>query len=431
MKEIDTETKLKALELYIQGVSNREIAAELGISHPTAGKIIAEINSGRSSYVPDDIVLRLEGIAEIERIRKEKGISYEQLQVIFALGRELLRMGMNNADILRMSKIYQEAGEEFGEVVEAAEWLVDEEKKSGLSVKELRKEIESLEEREKFLETSITDKLREQGRIQNEIDNLGKERMALNREVGLAKFLREKVGNNEPNLRKLATVFSSLDTSNDKISDLIETMGRMVKNGTDPSVLIERGEVLDFLGKFGLNASNLSVVRRKYAFYPSIDVLIEEVLKQGDRKEEMLKRAEYEAVEFKKALETSVENELKERREKVVELEKRIAYLEEKKSLLGNDVDFLEERVEDLKLERWKDIGKLELFASLIDRKSFDTLGILFDRLVSTLENMKIPRLLLNSVREEYPIELPSETRRPQGTRTGPFVGHFIPDQNG
>lgn len=291
MKEIDTETKLKALELYIQGVSNREIAAELGISHPTAGKIIAEINSGRSSYVPDDIVLRLEGIAEIERIRKEKGISYEQLQVIFALGRELLRMGMNNADILRMSKIYQEAGEEFGEVVEAAEWLVDEEKKSGLSVKELRKEIESLEEREKFLETSITDKLREQGRIQNEIDHLGKERTALNREVGLAKFLREKVGNNEPNLRKLATVFSSLDTSNDKISDLIETMGRMVKNGTDPSVLIERGEVLDFLGKFGLNASNLSVVRRKYAFYPSIDVLIEEVLKQGDRKEEMLKRA--------------------------------------------------------------------------------------------------------------------------------------------
>ena len=431
MKEIDTETKLKALELYIQGVSNREIAAELGISHPTAGKIIAEINSGRSSYVPDDIVLRLEGIAEIERIRKEKGISYEQLQVIFALGRELLRMGMNNADILRMSKIYQEAGEEFGEVVEAAEWLADEEKKSGLSVKELRKEIESLEEREKFLETSITDKLREQGRIQNEIDHLGKERTALNREVGLAKFLREKVGNNEPNLRKLATVFSSLDTSNDKISDLIETMGRMVKNGTDPSVLIERGEVLDFLGKFGLNASNLSVVRRKYAFYPSIDVLIEEVLKQGDRKEEMLKRAEYEALEFKKALETSIENELKERREKVVELEKRIAYLEEKKSLLGNDVDFLEERIEDLKLERWTDIGKLELFSSLIDRRRFDTLGILFGRLVSTVENLKTPPLLLNSVREEYPIELPSETKQPRVALAGPFVGHFVPNKSG
>ena len=234
MKEIDTETKLKALEFYIQGKSNREIATELGISHPTAGKIIAEINSGRASYVPDDIVLNLKGIAEIERIRKEKGISWEQLQVIFALGRELLRMGMNNADILRMSKIYQEAGEEFGEVVEAAEWLVDEEKESGLSVKELRKKIESLEEREKSLETSIADKLREQGRIQNEIDHFGKERMALNREVDLAKFLREKVGNNEPNLRKLATVFSSLDMSNDKISDMIETMGRMVKNGINP-----------------------------------------------------------------------------------------------------------------------------------------------------------------------------------------------------
>ena len=78
-KEIDTETKLKALELYVQGKSNREIATDLGISHPTAGKIIAEINSGRTSYVPDDIVLRLKGIAEIEKIMKEKGTSYEQL----------------------------------------------------------------------------------------------------------------------------------------------------------------------------------------------------------------------------------------------------------------------------------------------------------------------------------------------------------------
>ena len=431
MKEIDAETRLKALELYVQGKSNREIATELGISHPTAGKIIAEINSGRASYVPDDIVLNLKGIAEIERIRKEKGIGYEQLQAIFALGFELQKMEMNNADILRMSKIFRESGEEFGEVVEVAEWLVDEEKKSGLGIKELRKGVESIEEREKSLETSIADKLREQGRIQNEIDRLGKERMALNREVGLAKFLREKVGNNEPNLRKLATFFSSLDMSNSKISDLIETMGRMVKNGIEPSVLIERSEVLDFLRKIGFNVNDLSVLRRKLAFYPSFDVLIEEVLKQGDRKEEMLKRSEYEVEEYKKAAETSIDNELKERREKIVELETKISRLEDKKSLLERDVDFLQERVEDLKLERWKDVGKLELFASLINRKSFDTLGILYDLLVSSLENMKFPPLLLNSVKEEYPIELPSETRRSQGTRTGPFVGHFIPNKGG
>ena len=339
-------------------------------------------------------------------------------------------MGMNNADILRMSKIYREAGEEFGEVVEVAEWLVNEEKKSGLSVKELRKEMESLEEREKSLETSIADKLREQGRIQNEIDHLGKERMALKREVDLVEFLREKVGNNQSNLRKSVIVLSSLDMSNDKINDLIETMGRMVKNGIDPSVLIERGEVLDFLRKFGFNASDLSILRRKYAFYSSLDVPIEEVLKQGDRKEEMLKRAEYEAEEYKKAAETSIENELKEKKEKVVELETRIAGLEERKSLLGSDVDSLEERIEELKLERWTDIGKLELFASLIDGRHFDTPGISLNYLVSTLEKMKIPSLLLNSVMERYPIELLSESKRPRATHTGPFVGHLIMKQS-
>lgn len=145
----------------------------------------------------------------------------------------------------------------------------------------------------------------------------------------------------------------------------------------------------------------------------------------------MLKSTEYEVEEYKKAAEASIENELKERREKVVELETRIAGLEERKSLLGSDVDFLEERVEELKLERWTDIGKIELFASLIGGRHFDTLGILYDLLVSALEKIKIPPLLVNSVKEEYPIELPSETKQPRGASIGPFVGHFIPNQSG
>ena len=89
--------------------------------------------------------------------------------------------------------------------------------------------------------------LKEQGRMQNEIDHLEKDRMALNREVDLVKFLREKVGNNEQSIRTLATVLSSQDIGNSKIYDLIGMMGRIVKYGIDPGVLIERGEVLDFL----------------------------------------------------------------------------------------------------------------------------------------------------------------------------------------
>ncbi|MDA8055111.1 MAG: hypothetical protein M0Z77_05595 [Thermoplasmatales archaeon] len=49
--------------------------------------------------------------------------------------------------------------------------------------------------------------LREQGRIQNEIDHLSKERMVLKKEVDLAKFLREKVKNNESDLREVSNCF--------------------------------------------------------------------------------------------------------------------------------------------------------------------------------------------------------------------------------
>ena len=170
------------------------------------------------------------------------------------------------------------------------------------------------------------------------------------------------------------------------------------------------------------------MLRRKYAFYPSLDVLIEEVLKQGDRKEEMLKRTMQEAEEYKKKTEALIDSELRGKEKRVDELKAETASLEEKKSLLEGDVDFLEEKVEDLKLDLWNDTGKLELLASLIGGKQFDTPGILLNHLVSTLEKMKIPPLLLNSVREEYPIELPSETKQPLATRTGPFVGHPRPE---
>ncbi len=57
-----------------------------------------------------------------------------------------------------------------------------------------------------------------------------------------------------------------------------------------------------------------------------------------------------------------------------MELEKRVAGLDKRKSLLERDADFLEERIDELKFERWTDIGKLELFASLINGRPFDTL---------------------------------------------------------
>ena len=175
------------------------------------------------------------------------------------------------------------------------------------------------------------------------------------------------------------------------------------KDGINPDAFIERGEVLDFLEKFGFNTNDLSMSQRKYAVYSSLYTLIEEALKHEDRKEEMLKRAMYKAEKYLKTAEVSIDNDLKERREKITELETRVASLEERKSLLENDAAFLEEWVEELKLERGEDIVKLQLFASLIDRKGFDPLAILVDYFVSTLNNMKIPPPLINSVKEEYP----------------------------
>ncbi|MEM3829816.1 MAG: helix-turn-helix domain-containing protein [Conexivisphaerales archaeon] len=86
MNPINLNLKIMVLKLYIEGLSNREIAKRTGISHPTVSKILNEIKSGRSGLVPNDVVSQLEEIAGVVRIKKELGMDDDELHATFVRG---------------------------------------------------------------------------------------------------------------------------------------------------------------------------------------------------------------------------------------------------------------------------------------------------------------------------------------------------------
>ncbi|MEM4091366.1 MAG: helix-turn-helix domain-containing protein, partial [Thermoplasmatales archaeon] len=103
MNPITLNLKLMVLKLYIEGLSNREIAKKTGISHPTVSKILDEIKNGRSGLVPNDVVSQLEEIVGIVRIKKELGMSDDELHAIFVRGLGIKEIGLDAADLLKVA----------------------------------------------------------------------------------------------------------------------------------------------------------------------------------------------------------------------------------------------------------------------------------------------------------------------------------------
>ncbi|MEM3860605.1 MAG: helix-turn-helix domain-containing protein [Candidatus Micrarchaeaceae archaeon] len=86
MRKTDLELKLKVLKMHIDGLTYRDIAKKVNISHPTVSKIIEEIKSGKSDIVPADVSLNLKQMATVAKVMKGFGISDEELENVISLG---------------------------------------------------------------------------------------------------------------------------------------------------------------------------------------------------------------------------------------------------------------------------------------------------------------------------------------------------------
>ncbi|MEM3771555.1 MAG: helix-turn-helix domain-containing protein, partial [Candidatus Micrarchaeia archaeon] len=124
MRETDLELKLKVLKMHVDGLTNRDIAKKVNLSHPTVAKIIEEIESGKSDIVPADVSSNLKQMAAVAKVMKELGISDEELENVFLLGSSLKEMQIDKIDLMKLGKIYKEHSEEFPSIVKAAKWVV-------------------------------------------------------------------------------------------------------------------------------------------------------------------------------------------------------------------------------------------------------------------------------------------------------------------
>ncbi len=430
MNEIDIITKMKVLELHLQGFKDREIAKKLGISHPTVGKIIREIESGNAPYLPQDIISNLKGMAEIEKIRLKLGIGYEDIESIFILGKLLKKTGLNPIDFLKIASISKNK-DEFSRIVEIAELLVDQESKTGKSIEELNEHFNSLTHKIKSIEEYIEEKLRMQGQVENELKHLENERNELQEEVRIARFLKEKMGGSYERVMMIAEISSSWKLDDEKLDKILEVFGNIAKNDIDPDILDERSDVIDFFIKYGITYKNMNKMTNKFKEYPSMEALIENAIAFAMDKERMISNAINDAENYRNSYIAAVENELKDKRDSINELESKISTLKEQEEALKRSVSWLEKQVDYLSLERLQSIQKLIFLEDLLERNKSATSDILVYYITDLLKDTDVPMSIPNRENVSYIQESPEGTKDEKKMnnsiiRSGPFIGRMV-----
>ncbi|MEM0195262.1 MAG: helix-turn-helix domain-containing protein [Thermoplasmatales archaeon] len=274
MNPINLNLKLMVLKLYIEGLSNREIAKKTGISHPTVSKILDEIKSGRSGLIPNNVISELEEIAGVVEMKKELEMSDDELHATFVRGLSMKETGLDAADLLKVANLFKGHEQEFQKIAERCIWLAEREKAEEKTIEEIFEEVNSLISRRDSIQKEIVDKAKELGGIEKEIENKKIDLSAMTKEVEMMKYVREKLNGNYSLIRKMVDTIAAWGFIDKELVEVLSTIKEVEDMNINPKTLVDGKEELAFLQRFGLNDIDLKALRMKLAAYPDLESLV-------------------------------------------------------------------------------------------------------------------------------------------------------------
>ncbi|MEM3771618.1 MAG: helix-turn-helix domain-containing protein [Candidatus Micrarchaeia archaeon] len=385
MKPIDSSLKLMVLKLHIEGLTNREIAKKIGISHPTVSKILDEIKKGRSRLIPDDALSQLEEIADVAKIQKELGIGDDELQATFVLGLSLKEIGLDKADLLKVANLFKGHEDEFQKIAEKCTWLVEREKAEGKTIEEIFEEANSLISRRDSIQKEIVEKAKELGGIEKEIENRKIDLSGMMKEMEMMKYLREKLNGNYGLIRKMVDTIAAWRFTDKELVEALSTIKEVTDKNINPKTLVDGKEELAFLRRFGLNEIVLKALRMKLAAYSDLEVLVRTSLSFAMEKDSLWKKAEEELQQYRKKAIADFRNEISDLRKERAELRREVENLQDQKSELRSRINNLIEDFNMLNTEALQRVAFYEPFLNSLLRQRRDSFLFEFNPTPSAL----------------------------------------------
>ncbi|MEM3859171.1 MAG: hypothetical protein QW478_07150 [Candidatus Micrarchaeaceae archaeon] len=84
-----------------------------------------EIKSGRSGLIPNDVTSQLEEIASVVRMKRDLGMSDDELHTTFVRGLSMKETRLDATDLLRVANLFKGYEQELQKIAERCIWLVE------------------------------------------------------------------------------------------------------------------------------------------------------------------------------------------------------------------------------------------------------------------------------------------------------------------
>jgi predicted nuclease with TOPRIM domain len=402
MNEIDEQKKVRVLDLHLQGLSNRDIGKQLSISHPTVGKVLDEIASGKADYIPGDIVSDLELIREGFKFMKREGIGVEELSPTTVLHKETKNLGLDNIILLDTAKLYKENMADFPSILGASKFIVQKEKEEGFSAREVEKHVESLFKKKKSLESDAESLLIEIGRRKQEIDGLNSELKKMKDEVSFLEYAREKIGRRYSLARKIADIASSFEGSEGETEGFLMTVINLIESGLDPRVVIERGEELDFLRSFWINKKDIGRTVGNLKPYPSLESFVSSFMSFAANRDKLIRDAEAASEEAARLKIRTFGAEIDDLNERRDELRRDVEGLIGIKEDLEDKVSNIRRTRDSLSMENVRNTLKLKMLFQNLNEGKIDGIEPMRYIYSYILEGLELPTPIPLESKEVY-----------------------------
>jgi len=344
MEKIGIETKIRAINLYLEGFSYREIGEKLNIGPSSVSNIINELKNGSADYLPAPEA----GYLSPELVEAIKYMKTQNLTIQSLIDRLEIAIALRGAKIdpelfSKSLKVLQGTTDPNG-ILESLLTIAEKAKEFKMPVEDfvisiiensekIEKMNEELEEKEKRLE----DLKKEENQLRNEINGLKEESDILQKIKSVQSYKSKN------DINEILKFLAERNVNPGTISGLMELINAINSHEIPQKNISKILNLLNYLYSIGLDPNDLENLKERI----SAEGNIEDVLKK--------------AIEFYKNRE-KLEKEIDELKQQVAQLRKDI---NSKNSDLKNVEEKLEEKNSEL-LKLNEDVeSKKELFDTL------------------------------------------------------------------
>ena len=331
MKKIDEETRIRAINMFIEGYAYRDIANKVGIGTTTVNNIIEEFRTGNASYLPDPSAGYVaEELVDIAKYMKSENLSINALVGSIEIALVLRR---SKIDPIMLSNVLDilKGQSDINGILGALLMMNDDAIRNKMPLAEYDANVQSAIKEMEKISAEIDKNKRELEGLKKQREDLNEKIDEMKDEVEILSQIRKALSiKKKEDISQIVELLAEKNLTPDTIKNIHLIIKAMNRLEIPLSIMPNIMDLLNYLNSIGLDVKNIDVIKLRADIDGNIDEIIKKTIQFYSQKENLQK-------------------ELSDLLNRKNRLEGEIKTKEQRKSILENEISVKEKNFQEIK----------------------------------------------------------------------------------